>query len=80
MDNFYLQAVRRKLKKQGKSDEEVDAFIKNLTNPNKNMEDETLVPSDEGIVSEPEASEVIEDESEVTGTAVPAEEGDNQAE
>lgn len=33
MDKNYLKAVEKKLKKQGKTPEEVDAFIKNLVNP-----------------------------------------------
>ena len=58
MDKNYLAAVEKKLKKQGKTEEEVEAFIKNLVNPNieeEKVEVEASEPASE--VGEPTASE-----------------------
>ncbi len=66
MDKFYLQAVAKKLKKQGKSEEEVDKYIKNLIYP-KNM-DEEQKEKDEEVLSEAEASASVDESGETNGT------------
>jgi len=55
MDKNYLQAVERKLKKQGKTEKQVEAYIKNLMNPKKKMEEEKI----EEVVEEVEAKEEV---------------------
>lgn len=63
MNKEYLKAVERKLKKQGKTEAEVDLYIKNLIYPKNTMEDEVNLPSDD--MSDVTGTEPIEDSSDV---------------
>ena len=68
MEKEYIKAIEKKLKKQGFSDEEIVEKIKNIINPQKNMEEEEVVDEVNMPVEEEVAVEeapVIDEEEEV---------------
>ena len=75
MDKSYLEAVAKKLKIQGKSEQEVDAYIKNLVGGKTIMEEEVVnVDATEElteVVVEEEAAPEVAMEEEVATDGTP---------
>ena len=64
MDKTYIEAVRRKLKKQGKTEHAVETYIKKLIDPNYMEEEKVETPEEVVLEVIPVAPEEVVPETE----------------